>query len=310
MLHMPSLYERAVQLLPTIGETHWLKASLAVGRFALRYPEWGSSILPRALEHAGWSTAPAVNSLLHTAVDPKGFAVAPRRAQALIARSLFPIAYTAANAWYQQEGLAPVILAYKERAIHEGTYLGHGWTVWCSFYEILPYLPSDEARQYALERFVEFAAKCFPGYPSSDPQWVPPQQADPGPVDPVALLDRVLERPGFLGHHLLTFGYLHRHRELLSEPEWRVGLHQVWTMTDTAYVDPEDNVLCPAADVPDTPVDDGDLEQAVRKLILEGPDNAHSLTVADIACEVWSVASGRQRRHLIHYLGSLIPVTP
>lgn len=306
MARFPALYHEAARRLPTIGETHWFKAALALNRFGDRYPHWTDETLLEALQRTAWSTTPQVAGLLHPQVTAPGFTVTNRRAKGLIARGLFPLTYLVARHWYDQEGLEAIILSYKERAVHEGSYLGHGWTVWCSFYEILPHLTTEEARLFTLERFIDFAAKTFPGYPTHDPTWKPPVQADPGEQDPSHVLDLCLERPGFFGHHVLTIGYLHRHRALLSDLEWRVGLAQVKTMAMQEYIDPEDNVLVPAADVPARPVTEQDLEEAILELILRGPRNEHSLTLADIMHDLWAVANQRQRNHLVHYLTTFV----
>lgn len=301
-MRFPALIAEAARRLPTIGETHWLKAALALNRFGDRYPHWTDEMLLTALARTAWSTTPQATALLEPQVDATAFEISTRRARVLISRSLFPLAYVAGRRWYDQAGLTDLIFDYKSRAIHEGSYLGHGWTVWCSFYQAAPLLTEEADRLFALERFVEFAAKKFPGYPTSNSQWQPPLQADPGEQDLAAVLDACLERPGFFGHHLLTLGYLLRHRDLLTELEWRVGLAQVRAMTEMIYHDEEDDVQVPASEVPAQPVGDADLEEAILGLILKGPRNEHSLTLADIAYDVWQFAGERQRRHLIHYL--------
>lgn len=247
-----------------------------------------------------------MQSLIHPHVSGGGGKITPRRVQAHIGRSLFPVLYLSARSWYDEVGLEAVVQAYQQRAVHEGTYLGHGWTVWCSFLEMAPLLQTEEARLFALERFVEFAARSFPGYPPSDPSWAPPVKPDPGPLDPSAVLDLCLERPGFFGHHLLTLGYLHRHRQRLSEADWRVGLAEVKSMAETVYADPEDNVTVPATAVPAAAVSEADLECALLDLMLKGPANAHSITLADISYELWRQADERQRRHLLHYLRTFV----
>lgn len=305
-MRYPELLAGSVRRLPDIGQTHWLKVALSVNRLAERYPDWDEVKLREALAHAGWATAPQTGVLLHSFVQAGADTVAAGRAQRHIGRGLFPVAYRSARSWYDQAGLEAVVGAYRRRAIHEATYLGHGWTVWCSFFELAPRLENEEDRLFALERFVEFAAKCFPGFPSDDPSWAPQVLPDPGPIDPAAVLDTCLERPGFFGHNLLTLGYLHRHRESLSESEWRVGLATAREMALAEYIDPEDNVHVPPGAVPETAVGEADLEAAILSLILCGPANPHSITLADISYELWQVADGRQRRHLIHYLHSFI----
>lgn len=305
-MRFPTLIGEAARRLPTIGQTHWFKAALAMNRFGDRYPHWSDETLLKALARTAWTTTPQVSGLLHPMVTGPAFEVNARRTRAIIARSLFPLSYLIGRRWYDQVGLAEMVLEFKSRAIHEGSYLGHGWTVWCSFLEVAPLLAEETDRLFTLERFVEFVAKEFPGYPSFNSQWQPPLQADPGDQDPSAVLDACLERPGFFGHHLLTLGYLHRHKSLLSDLEWRVGLAQAQRMTELDYADEEDNVIVPASAVPEAPVGDADLEAAMLGLILKGPRNEHSLTLADIAYDLWQVAGERQRRHLIHYLKSFV----
>jgi hypothetical protein len=301
-MRFPELLAESVRRLPERGQTHWLKTALSVNRLAERYPHWEQARFQQALERAGWDTAPQIRVLIHPSVQVAAAEVSVRQAQTHIGRQIFPLAYRSARSWYDQAGLAAVVNAYRGRAVHEGTYLGHGWTVWCSFFELVPHLHGEEERRFALERFVEFVAQGFPGFPSHDPNWAPPVRPDPGPIDLSGVLDACLERPGFFGHNLLTLGYFCRHREQLEEPDWRVGLATARAMALAEYIDPEDNVHMPPSAVPGMPVAEADLEAAILRLVLEGPANPHSITLADISYDLWQVADSRQRRHLLHDL--------
>lgn len=153
-----------------------------------------------------------------------------------------------------------------------------------------------------MERFVEFVAREFPGYPSSDPSWVPPRFTIQSDVELQDVFQKCLEYPGFFGHHLLTLGYAIRHRDLLSEEEFIILLNQVQLMATSAYIDPEDNIHFPVECVQEVEPIELNLEKVLLHLILHGPTNVHSITLADISYDLWLAATNQQRIHLISFL--------
>ncbi|WP_134703460.1 hypothetical protein [Ammoniphilus sp. YIM 78166] len=294
----------SVRKLANIGESHFLKGALSLKRFHERFG-WNEEMLSVLKARSKWQEYPLVQGQFSPLVNKQAIQPTPQMAKRMIGRGMFPQAYFTSFAWYQQEGLEAIIMSFRDRAIHEMSYLGHSWSVWCSFFEIIQGDLTEEDRLYTLERFVEFAAKTFPGYPTSDSKWVPPVQEDPGPLHFSEVLDQVLEKPGFYGHHLLTLGYLYRHQSLLEEREWNVGLHEVKRMTEKVYIDNEDNVWVPRDQVQITVVTEEDLLESIQQLLQNGPKDLHALTVADISYDIWQVADDRQRNHLLAFLQSL-----
>ncbi len=49
-------------------------------------------------------------------------------------------------------------------------------------------------------------------------------------------------------------------------------------------------------------VNEEDFEYALLKLVAGGVDDVHTLTLADIAVEIWKHANGTQRCELLYYL--------
>lgn len=303
-MKLDELRAESVRTLPVIGETHWLKFYLAIKRFVVRYPHWNDKEFDVLVERTKFKHYPKVNSVLSESLQREEPRFSVERAPRLISRGLFPIGYLAAHDWYEYRGFADMILSLKERAIHEGTYLGHGWSVWCSFYEVLDHLDNRQDTLFAIERFAEFMSYAFRGYPSSDSRWTPPKQDDPGEIDFSMVFDATLHRPSFFGHNLLTLGYLLRHKDILSDLEWRVGLSTVVKMTETIYKSEEDNVVIDYPPSEQGPFTDGDLESAIRHLLFKGPKDVHSVTLADICYDLWRVADEKQQWKLLYYLKS------
>jgi hypothetical protein len=303
-MNFGDLLDEAVKTLPVIGETHWIKFYLASKRFAARYPHWHADDFEVLVERTQFQQQPKVTSLFAPSVTKRDPRYSPIGAPRLISRGLFPLVYLAARDWHEDQGFEEMVLAFKGRAIHEGTYLGHGWSVWCSFYEALDDLEDSLDKLFAVERFAEFASFAFRGYPSSDSSWSPPMQSDPGDIEFSVVFDAALHRPGFFGHNILTLGYLLRHQDILSDLEWRVGLSTVLNMTETVYKDDEDNVVMEYTATTQDGLAELDLETAVRHLLFEGPKDVHSVTLADICCDLWVAANEEQQSKLLQYLQS------
>jgi hypothetical protein len=170
----------------------------------VRYPHWDDKDFDVIVERTNFKHYPKANRLLAESVHKGEPQFSAERARRLISRGLFPIVYVAAHDWYEHVGLANMVLALKERAIHEGTYLGHGWSVWCSFFELLDHLDSRQDTLFAVERFAEFVSYAFRGHPSSDARWSPPKQDDPGAVNLSTVLDKALQRPSFFRTQLIN----------------------------------------------------------------------------------------------------------
>ncbi|GEM_PF-6907735 len=303
-LDFPTLFHRAVRIVPMFRETHALKGVLALRHLKTRFPHWKESDLASLKDWPGFLGDPHTNALFHSGISPLE-SVPPEKARHRMETGLFPLAYTAAASWERSEGLETMVMAYRERAVRGIEDLGHSWSIWCSFVEALPDLRDAETRQFAAERFAEFVGQQFRKDPANRPLSPAPSPPEvPGAVDPAGLLDLCLERPGFLGHHLLALGTLHRFRHLLDAPLWNLGLSRIRAMASLRWNRPAFDVRLPEEPIPRTSPEEHDLEVSVRDFLLRGTREVHVLTVADIACALWDVAEERQRHRLLRYLGS------
>ena len=99
------------------------------------------------------------------------------------------------------------------------TDLGHAFTIWCSFNEVIPFLKDEDRRLFATERFAEFVAQQTYQESSDYTRQDLPQ------VDKADVLSAGLKRPGFLGHNLITLGTLLRYQPELEGREYNAGLY-------------------------------------------------------------------------------------
>jgi hypothetical protein len=257
---------------------------LSVLRLAARFPALPAEHWREAWRRAGLDAGPRAQGLFAETVGlPEGAEIAgPSAAEDLAARGLLPLAYPAFQAWVERDGFEAVVLHYRSRAAREPGYLGHGFTVWCSFLELAVLLERSRAFiPWATERFCEFVARAFPA---------PPPGAFPAPAAPATppeitreeLMSAALSRPGYFGHALLALAALVRHGERLTREEWRA---QAWAQlgaTARLYPDAEDHErLAVGARVP------ANMEEMVVMLTLGERNDVHSLTLADALCTLW-----------------------
>ena len=149
MLDYDSLLEQALRVVPTHRETHGIKGTFAVMRLSQTYPHWSEDVLRGALELVqNVSNAAKVEGLAFRNLQiPDNKERLPKaRWRGLIARGVFPAAYQAAVDWHRLEGIDEIIVSYKDQMLNTITDLGHAFTVWCSFNEVIPYLKTEDRK--------------------------------------------------------------------------------------------------------------------------------------------------------------------
>lgn len=290
--------ESAVSTLSAHAATHAPKAVLSMLRLAVRFP----SLPPDHWRAAGLEDLPRAVGLIAESVSlPEGIKFGtPDDAVRLASRGLLPLAYPAFHAWVQTAGFEGVVLAYRTRAAVEPGYLGHGFSVWCSFLELAALLERHaELIPWATERFCEFVSRMFPGYPPEDPSWRLP---DPGSLPEITreeLMSAALSRPGFFGHPFLSLAALVRHGERLTREEWRAQAWAQLQATTRRFPDSTDHERLPIRfQGPDT------MEEMVIALSLGERNDVHNLTLADALCTLWNYFPGADTRARLLAIGA------
>ena len=135
-------------------------------------------------------------------------ALEEERLFAMLRDAVFPMAYVAAVELARRQGLEGLLRSDDERALRRLGNLGHAFTVHKSFREVVPHLESDEERDLCAERYAELVASQLTENDASNDDGE--LALDAPPVDERAVIERVLAYPGYLGHTLITLGYLLR----------------------------------------------------------------------------------------------------
>jgi len=284
------------------AETHSIKGVLAADRLAKRCQGLPASFFGDSVALFQVLSSPRVSGPLrgHIVWDEP---LDDGRIEGTIGRAVFPLAYEAASLWVERRGLSDLVMRYRRRAVARISHLGHAWTIWCSFCEVLTHLPSRADQLLCAERFVELVAAQLshndPSRPGPDEEVL-----DGPPANGVATLDAALHQPGFFGHTLTTLGYLYRHRDKLDEAEWRWAIARVDSMAAHAGGADGAAIATPAPDA-SASASDADVEAAAVRLVLEGPREVHAITLADSAFDLAAVATPRQKAHLVAVLGAV-----
>jgi hypothetical protein len=273
------------------AEPHAIKGLLALERLK-RLPGFSDTLAREAL---GWNQllfAPEVKGPISEQVDWAAEQLTDTQLTATIVGAVFPLAYVAGAEWVRRHGFRHMLESFEERAIERVGYLGHSWTVWCSFFEIAPQLNTPEREVMASERFVEYCASQL-----SDPDWTSAyplcfglETLEPGENEAITA---ILTRPGFYGHHAITLAYLFKYRDRLTLAQWKHGLQRMYD----ASLDKE---LCPAAQR--DAVDRATLGRAVVDYVNRAANEVHTLTLADSIYELWEHLEPRHRARLFDVL--------
>jgi hypothetical protein len=282
------------------AETHAIKGVLAADRLARRCGALPATFFEDAVGR--WQILPSPRVLgplrPHVVWDEP---LDDSRIAGAIGRAVFPLAYEAASLWVERRGLADLVARYRRRAIARLGNLGHSWTIWCSFLEVLPRLASRADELLCAERFVELVAAQLAHNDPTSPG--PDDEPLDGPAaDDATTLDLVLGRPGFFAHTLITFAYVCRHRDQLDAAERQWATARVRAMCAGGGGAGGAALETPP---PSGHASDADVEAAAIRLALDGPREVHAITVADAAFDVAAVASPEQKAHLVAVLDAV-----
>jgi len=303
-----NLLQEALRGIAVYRDTHTLKAFFAIERLWRRYPGWPEELRERALhlQESVLNTA-RVEGLVHQQISSPFREIPRRRWRQNVEMGLFPMAYASIVDWHKAEGIENVVLSYKDWAVASITDLGHSWTIWCSFYEALPRLETEELRLYAAERFAEFVAQQFhrDGRTLAVSMVSGCSEIERTQSDPRAVLSEALRRPGFLGHHLLTLGTLLRHQASLSRQQFEVGLARTEQMIRVRWNNPTFDVEMSLSSEAGS-VDERTFEERLGNVLANGIDNVHTLTLADVAVTLWDYADPTQRAQLCELLQAAV----
>lgn len=304
--------EPALSRLAFFAETHAPKGLLALDRLARRL-ELSAERCEELLQVNQLLATPAVDGLLSAQVeqlDPRS--LSEGRVRALVDGAVFPLAYVAAVEWVRRHGLRDLIESYREVALARLSGLGHAWSVWQSFHQLLPLLERRaDATLDALcaERFAELVASQL----ATPAGWSEAGEADDelhdddldeensfdGPEPQLqGLLEAVCCTPGFFGHSLITLAWVLRAEPLLSAAERRFALERATAIaTDDSSFEASLEVAAPGD--PERVIDEAEYHAALVRLLDEGPAEVHTLTFADATTELWRVADGPRRTWLL-----------
>ena len=281
------------------AEPHSIKGLLAIGRLK-RLPGFSDTLVREAL---GWNqvlAAPEVDGPISEHVNWPAEKLTDTRLTNVIIGAVFPLAYVAGAEWVRRHGFRHMLESFEERAIERVGYLGHSWTVWCSFLEITPQLNTLEREVMASERFVEYCASQL-----SDPDWTSayPICSDLETLEPGEdeVITSILTRPGFYGHHAITLAYLFKYRERLTLAQWKHGLQRMYDASQKSWGNAShDREIRPAA--PRDAVDRAALGRAVVDYVNRTSNEVHTLTLADSIYELWGHLKPRHRARLFDVL--------
>jgi hypothetical protein len=228
-------------------------------------------------------TAPEITRLVSEGIQlPKPLKEGRRRY--FIEEAVFPMAYYAGTEWVRDFGFRHLIDSFRDKALARTGYLGHSWTIWCSFHEIEPYLRTERQRLCAAERFVEFCASQL-----SDPDWTPAYTIDSElktlSVSESEAIHSILCKPGFYGHRVITLAYLFKYRETLSEAQWSHCLERMYDASNVPTGSMAHDIQVPTLETP-RGVSVATFHRAVVRFLKEAAREVHTLTLADAIVEL------------------------
>ncbi len=284
-MFMTSVLAHGVRVVAEIHHSHGVKAAVSVADLRRRFPEWTDEFWHTALQRAKWFEEPTVDA----AVIAPTIAMAPRRAQLLLARGVVPVCYGAVRAWAESHGTEAVIAHYLGHACVAPEYLGHRLSVLLALHEAWPLYRAGPDAALFLDRLTEFLIACR--FPASAAE-----RETPATTWEDALA-AALQRPGFFGHHLICLSWVARSRALLGEQRVANALAWVVEACATVYADEEDNVLITPAEP--ALVTQAVLDQTLRALLTRGDPNIHLLTLADAIAWLWAESSADARALLL-----------
>lgn len=302
-MHFGAIYGDALdQVLRRGGffaETHSIKGLLALSRLH-ELPGVEDEFIEDALHWNQVFDAPVTDLLFSDHVRLHRDSVEDGHLQALIRGAVFPLSYLAGATWTRRHGYTHLVESLADTAIERVGYLGHSWTIWCSFLEIEPYLHTDTQMIFAAERFVEFCASQL-----STPDWTPAYPIDfslaSHTLEEDEMISSVLSRPGFYGHRLITLAYLCKYRARLSTDQWKHSLKRMYDESQKHTGSAAHDMQVHNSD-PSGSLDDRVIASATVQYLNQAPREVHTLTLADAVVELWKHVGAVHRQHLLHVL--------
>ena len=269
------------------SESHAVKGLLALDRLATRYALPDQQIHD-LLEVNQLLHAPRIDGLLSDSVHWNAASIDDRRLRGMLDGPVFPMAYVAAVEWARRRGLRDLVDAYRSAAARNVDFLGHAWTIWCSFLELLPEITGERQQALFAERFAELVAVQLR---APAPLSLPP--VDPQPLqDDVAVRLLALAHPGYLAHTAVTMAYVVRHGARLEERERKNAIHVVHRMAASHEL--PSYAYHPARY--EGPVDGPTFERVVREGLENGPREVHTLTALDALHDLWALGDEPTQR--------------
>jgi hypothetical protein len=260
------------------SESHAPKGLLALDRLARRYA------LPEArvkdmLDYNQLLGAPAVDGPIAAHLTWDAGALEDKRIRAHLDAAVFPMAYLSAVEWARRHGPEHLVDAFRGRAARLGD-MGHAFTIWCSFRELVPHLTNDAERALFAERFAELVSTQL----RPKPQEPPPLET---PHDDAKVIRLAIERCGYFAHTAITAAYVLRHRALLDEADKKRAMSVIAgvAQAQAAAVAEWDGDASPPK-----------FEELVRQALDEGPREVHTLTALDAAHVLFASEDEATRR--------------
>lgn len=294
-LALAPLLSFALHAVADIGQPHRIKAALALAYLGERFPGWSQAQGEQLLAHSEFHHTPTASGLLASTVSSP-MRYGPRAAERLIARGLLPLAYRAANDWVATHGLAAVVGHYAGRAFNEPGYLAHGLSIWLSFAVAVERVDASQ-HPWLLERFVEFAAQAYPGYPVWDSHWQPPTRPAGRRLTFAEVFAVVSRQPGFYGHHLIALAWVQRCAPRLADGQLQQAYGAVMeaAQADKMLTLQQDDVVCSETVWPDF----------LHAYLLGLRANIHAATLGDALAVLWDTLGAADRSRLLQTMAAL-----
>jgi hypothetical protein len=287
------------------SETHSIKGVLAADRLAKRLPNLSETFFLDCMEWNQIIKAPEVKTLISDHMIFDATILSDARLRATLTGSVFPIAYPAALELLRRNGLKELIASFRDEAIARTTYLGHSWSIWCSFLEAAELIVEDEDKKYCAERFAEFVSAEL-----ATPDGLKVYTRTPKPVslvhfDADAIFEDVCRTPGFYGHSLITLSYLYQYRNTVDDTAWKEALMRMQLVANDPTTSHEVVVDIGAKQ---EPLEEGSdlLSDRLSEYLLNGPKEVHTLTLSDAILRLGDVCTGSQRSVLVNVVEAFV----
>lgn len=269
--------EQALRRAAWYSESHSLKGLLAIQELQARLPIFTDEFWGEWLTAFGLFDVPQVSGLFgaHLHVD---FAWDRSRMIAVLEGGVFPLAYVAAEAWRTRYGLEDLVQSFRPRALQNIGGLGHSFTIWLSFAEILPWLNDELLQKFAAERFAELISTQLR---------TQTQSCEPKTPSLAQILAASLTKPGYFAHNLISVAAILRAKSKLTREELSLACQRLWPQIESS----------PEHSLPEQRWED--VAQSVALLLRTGPRDVHTLTLAQACFAMWDDLDRSQQCRLL-----------